>query len=96
MSLKRERYLVADVDLYHVRNRNEKRVADVLRAELEGRGNPVLDRKSILDIFAYALNQLPARYSQSGTIVLRDPVRRETIQKAVKKAIAQVLDNPKP
>lgn len=96
MSTKREQYLVGGVDLFHVRNRNEKRVAEVLHAELEGRGGPALDRKSIMDIYAYALNQLPARYSQSGTIVLRDPVRREAIRKAVRKAITIVLDNPKP
>lgn len=91
----REKYVVAGVDLYHVRNRNEKRVADSLRALLEKRKLKNLAPDILKDAFAFALNALPARYTQRGTIVLRDPVRRADIDKAVAEALDHVRKHPK-
>ncbi len=96
MSSYHEMYTVGGVDLTRVRNRNETRVAECLRDVLGELGNPTLPAKAVQDAFAYALNQIPARYTQFGTIVLRDPVRREDIRKAVEEALRRVLDNPKP
>ena len=88
-------YLVGDADLSLVRNRNELRVIECMRATLEELGNPELPEKLLKDAYAYTLNQLPARYAQGGTIVLRDPVRKETIEAHVSKALRRVLENPK-
>ena len=92
----REKYLVLGVDLYHVRNRNEKRVAKSMskligHKKLEAQ----LSSGDIKDIYAYALNQLEPRYAQQGTIVLRDPVRAEKVDAIVNEAIALVRSNPK-
>ncbi len=87
--------LLGDVDLSSVRNRNEQRVIECMRKMLEELGSPALPEKLLKDAYAYALNQLPARYTQCGTIVLRDPVRRETIETHVSEALRRVLENPK-
>ena len=92
----REKYIVFGVDLYHVRSRNEQRVAKSMiaaieRQKLEGE----LSAEDIKDIYAYALNQLEPRYTQQGTIVLRDPVRKEKVDKIVSEAITLVYSNPK-
>ena len=44
---------------------------------------------------ALALNNLPARYTQPGSIVLRDPVRAEHIQAAIREAVETALGRPK-
>lgn len=95
MSHARSKYLIGNADLFSVNNRNEMRVAECLRTTLESLGNPELPEKVLFDAYAYALNQLPARYVQSGSIVLRDPVRKEDIQKVVNSALQRVLKNPK-
>ena len=92
----REKYVVLGVDLYHVRNRNEQRVAKSMneiieQKQLEGALTP----EDIKDVYAYALNQLAPRYTQQGTIVLRDPVRKEEVDKIVNEAFALVMNNPK-
>jgi hypothetical protein len=66
-----------------------------MREELEAMPDKYFSEKMLQDIFALALNQLQARYAQSGTIVLRDPVRKEVLQAAVKEAFATVANNPK-
>ena len=47
------------------------------------------------DIYALALNQLPARYAQPGTIVVGDPVRDEDAVQAVMDAYDTVAARPK-
>jgi hypothetical protein len=96
MQSAKQAYIVAGVDLASVCNRNETRVAACLRKVLEELGNPTLETKVLQDAFALALNQLPARYAQSGTIVLREPVRKEDITAAVEKSLHRALANPKP
>ena len=83
------------VDLSNVRNRNEQRVIKAIRQVI---GEPPVytpDPKDIQDIFALALNALPPRYTQLGTIVLRDPVRDEHILAAVRAAFVHVMEHPK-
>jgi hypothetical protein len=46
-------------------------------------------------VFAYSLNQLPARYTNQGTIVLGDTVRKSEITAIVREAFEVVLKNPK-
>ena len=95
MSKQREKYLVGKFDLFNVRNRNETRVAESLREILEQEPDLNVDEQAVSDIYAYALNQLPARYTQRGTIVLRDPVRKDVIRNAVKAAVDVVTKRPK-
>ena len=95
MSKNREKYIVAGIDLYHVRNRNELRVIKCLVEELERLGLTEIPRKVLEDSYALALNQLPSRYTQQGTIVLRDPVKKMTIEDVVTASVNHVLKNPK-
>jgi vacuolar-type H+-ATPase subunit F/Vma7 len=95
MGVQSDKYMVAGFDLADVRNRNEMRVAEAMRAMLEEYGNPELEIEVLQDAYAYALNQLPARYTQKGTIVLGDPVRPQEIRLVVEKAILRVISNPK-
>ncbi|MDL2272477.1 late competence development ComFB family protein [Desulfovibrio sp. OttesenSCG-928-I05] len=95
MSKSSERYMIGNVDLFDVRNRNEIRVIAKMRSALEELGNPDIPVRALRDAYALALNLIPARYAQSGTIVLRDPVRDDDLQEAVGKALSQVLTHPK-
>lgn len=89
--MQRDKYVIAGVDLGAVRNRNEIRMTDAMRQVLEEYGNPELDMETIQDAYAYAMNQLPARYVQSGTIVLGDPVRPQDIRSVAENAILRVI-----
>jgi len=90
-----EKYRLGDADFYHIRNRNEARVLRMMEKVLtEPPGMPP-SAADLHDIYALALNSLPARYAQQGSIVLRDPVRDEDVLEAVRKAIATVVHNPK-
>ena len=95
MSKNSERYVIGNVDLSDIRNRNEGRVVAKMRSALEELGNPDIPAKALRDAYALALNLIPARYAQSGTIVLRDPIRDDDLQEAVGKALSQVLTHPK-
>lgn len=90
---------LSDIDFGVVRNRNEKRVFKALARLLEdNRGRAkveLLDAKDFQDIYALALNQLPARYAQPGTIVVGDPVRDEDAARAVMEACEIVANRPK-
>lgn len=95
MSDQRTKYTVDDVDMFSVRNRNEARVAECMREEVEQRKDTYFSEKALQDIYAFALNQLPARYAQGGTIVLREPIRKGAIRKVVREAFELVTKNPK-
>ncbi len=90
---------LSDIDFSRVRNRNEKRVLNALKQLLTDRfdrtGMESLDAKDIQDIYALALNRLPARYAQPGTIVVGDPVRDEDAAQAVMDACEIVVNRPK-
>ena len=89
-------YVIGDVDLSNTRNRNEQRVIKAIRNFLAEMPNYSPDEKDLRDIYALALNSLPARYAQSGTIVLRDSVREEKIATVVSSAIVRIMELPKP
>ena len=90
-----EKYLVDGVDLEELRNRNEARVAECMREELDKMIDNAFSEKDLQDVYAYALNQLPARYTQKGTIVLRDPVHKNDVRATVREAFEHILNNPK-
>lgn len=92
---RRERYIVDGVDMFSIRNRNETRVADCIREELRTMIDQGFTDKDLLDIYTYSLNQLPARYTLTGTMVLRDPVSKEDVCAVVREAFEHVTKNPK-
>lgn len=87
-------YRFAGVDLSGISNRNERRVIKLL-AEI-WKEYPELEQNliNVQDVYALALNLLPARYTQSFSIVLKDPVDALQIGDAIRQAIEKVRDNP--
>lgn len=88
-------YSIGGVDVSDIRNRNEVRIVEKVREALDQMGSPELTPQTLRDMYALALNLLPARYKQSGTIVLREPIRESHLREAVGRAIKQVLSKPK-
>jgi ethanolamine ammonia-lyase small subunit len=92
----RGKYVVLGVDLYHVRNRHAQRIAKSMIEIITAKGlENEFSSEDVKDIYAYALNQLEARYAQHGTIILRDPVRKNTVDKIVAEAVTLVMSHPK-
>lgn len=90
-----ERYTFEDVNLLFVRNKNEKRVIEAMRLILPADyPNFTPNALDIQDIYALALNSLAPRYVQQGSIVLREPVKLDTIDAAVRDAIETVSRRP--
>lgn len=95
MSDVEKKYTIDDVCFSKIRNRNEVRVIKEIRRLLDLDSTPPLACKDWQDVYALALNALTPRYAQSGTIVLRDPVRKDNVTQAVQEALAQVHHKPK-
>ena len=95
MNKQHKKHHINGFELSHVRNRNEQRVITCMKSILENLGNPELPEKILCDVYAYSLNNLPARYTQCGSIVLRDPVKKDNIEQVVTEALQRVLKNPK-
>ena len=95
MTTQEPTYIIAGVDVTDVRNRNESRIVEKMREALEQKGAPELSPQSVRDAYALALNLLPARYKQSGTIILREPIRESHLDDAVSRALKQVMQKPK-
>lgn len=86
---------VRDVDLSKIRNRNEKRVVELMPEILdEYYRDYIFEHLDIEDIYALTLNLLPARYTQQGTIILSDRLSDFEIRSKIRVAIERVLDNP--
>ena len=95
MSTEDSRYNIVGVDVSDIRNRNEARIVEKMQEVLDQMGNPELAPQTLRDAYALALNLLPARYKQSGTIVLREPIRESHLREAAARALKQVLARPK-
>lgn len=91
---KKNAYIFDGVDLGRIRNRNEVRVIAHMRELLGQYPDFSPDVIAVQDIYALALNHLPARYAQEFSIVLKDPVTDADVREAVQKAIDTVLGNP--
>ena len=96
MSIFRDKYKIGDVDFFNIRNRNEGRVIRVLEEIWHKKGTPLISDKDLHDVYALALNTLPPRYTQRGTIVVDDPVKKAEIRRAVEDAYEIVLERPRP
>ncbi|MDD3618923.1 MAG: late competence development ComFB family protein [Desulfobulbaceae bacterium] len=82
------------VDLSRISNKNEKRVIQAMEkilATIDDWEPEVLD---IQDIYALALNSLPPRYVQEGTIVFNERVKNDEVEKVVRDAIEKVKTSP--
>ncbi|MEG2173071.1 MAG: late competence development ComFB family protein [Desulfovibrionaceae bacterium] len=95
MSTKDDAYTIDGTCFLNIRNRNELRVIKEIRAILDREDTLPLSCKDWQDVYALALNALSPRYTQSGTIVLRDPVHKDDIAKVVQDAITFVHAQPK-
>jgi len=84
-----------NIDLAAVRNRTEVRLVRRMDEFFKNRPARELNSKDICDMYALALNLLPARYVQPGTIVLGDIVHDDDIDKALLRAYERVIEYPK-
>jgi len=82
------------VDLSRIYNKNEKRVVLAMEKYLSENEEWQPEAFDIQDVYALALNSLPPRYVQDGTIVFNEPVKRADIEKAVKDAADKVRNSP--
>ena len=89
-----EKYVVLGANLFSIRNRNEPRVIELLPAALGEFPDFSPDMLDIEDIYALALNNLPARYVQKGSIVLREPVGEDMVMDELRRAIKIVMKSP--
>lgn len=89
-----DRYNVGDSNLFFIRNRNERRVIDAIPRILADYPGFIPNTIDLQDIYALALNSLPPRYVQQGSIVLREPVRQDEIEDAVRTAVETVRKRP--
>ena len=90
-----DRYTFGEVNLLFVRNKNERRVIEAMRVILpEEHADFEPNALDIQDIYALALNSLTPRYVQQGSIVLREPVKLDEIDSAVRDAINTVRGRP--
>ena len=83
-----------NIDLGRICNKNEKRVIlamEKILGELEGWEPAALD---IQDIYALALNRLPPRYVQEGTIVFNEPIRNSEVERIVRESVRTVRNSP--
>lgn len=67
-----EKYKVKEMSMENIRNRQETRVAEHLRKQLEQDPDFCGCRLCVEDVYAIALNALPAQYVQAGSLVLRN------------------------
>lgn len=89
-----DQIIVGDIPLYHVRNKNEKRVIESMNRVLAEYPDYTPNKLDVEDIYALSLNNLPPRYVQRGSIVLREPVRPDDVDKVVAEALETVRNRP--
>jgi len=82
------------VDISGIQNRNEVRVQHLLAEVLAQHQDYQPESLDIQDIYALALNLLPARYVQPCSIVLREPVAEDDVRVAICSAIERVRSHP--
>ncbi|MFZ5799311.1 MAG: competence protein ComFB [Desulfobulbus sp.] len=83
-----------DVDLSRIHNRNEKRVLLSMEKVFAAMDDWEPEALDIQDVYALALNSLPPRYVQEGTIVFNESVRNAEIEQAVRVAVEKVRKKP--
>ncbi len=86
--------MIADV-FEAVKNRNEERVQTILMDVIKEYADKEPTCQDLRDIYACALNKLPARYAQTESKVYYEPVSDESIRDAVVGAVITVLIRPR-
>jgi hypothetical protein len=84
----------AGIDFHSIRNRNESRVIEMLREILDAFPEFSPTREDVEDIYALALDMLPARYAQAVSLVMEEPVTDEMIRLMVREAVRTVQHRP--
>lgn len=86
--------LVSGISLNNLRNRNEKRVLDLMSEMLPE--YPEFDncRVCIEDVFALTMNNVKPEYSPEGSIIFRYKVSKEEIKEQIINALSRVIKNP--
>ena len=82
------------VDLSRIYNKNEKRVVVAMEKILGQMEDWEPEPLDIQDIYALALNRLPPRYVQEGTIVFNEPIRIAEVERVVTEAVEKVKNSP--
>lgn len=85
-----KKYEVAGVPLENIRNRNELRVIKLMPQVLAEHLDYHPSYLDIQDIYALTLNNLPPRYRQHGTIVIKEPVRDAEIIRELRNSVNKV------
>lgn len=80
--------------LTRIVNRNEKRVRDLIPEVLLEYPDYEPEVLDVEDIYALTLNNLPPRYTQERSIVLKEKVTDEIIRHEIRRAVLNVKDNP--
>ena len=88
--MSQKNFEVNGVPLGSIRNRNEERVAKLMPAVLAEYLDYHPTYLDVQDIYALTLNNLPPRYKQSGSIIIREPVGEEEIMRELRQAINKV------
>jgi hypothetical protein len=87
-------YIALGVDFHAIRNRNEDRVIELLDEVLEEFPDFCPRREDIEDVYALALNMLPARYTQQVYLIMEEPVTDEMIRLMLREAVRTVMARP--
>lgn len=86
---------IKGVDVSKIKNRNERRVIELIPEILdEYYEDYIFEDLDIQDIYALALNLVPAGYAQPGSIVLSNRLSDYEIKSKIRSAVERVLDNP--
>ena len=91
---KEEKYILGNISLIDIRNKNETRVISLLPKVLTEFPEFEPDRIDIQDIYALTLNKLQPRYIQRASVILSEPVTDEIIKEQLRNATERVRINP--
>ncbi len=94
MIKKGPQYSIDGVSFDSLYNRNEYLVRRELKRILDEEGI-TLSAKEVQDVYALTLNDFPAHYIHTGTIVLNPNVQKNELRDQIKKNILYVYDRPK-
>ena len=86
--------MFSGIGLERIQNRNERKVREAMVRLFSTVSAELLTDQDRCDIYALALNILPAAYAQPGTIVLGS-ITDELADQAVLSAYDSVVTNPK-
>ena len=89
-----ELYFNGKISLGQIRNRNERRVVNMLPEVLDEIESFADDPIDVQDVYALALNKLPAHYVQEMAIVLQKAVDDEAVRQAIIEAVQLVQQKP--